>query len=473
MANITIDADLRASGLDLSPAKVLSLGLGVAVALWILWFALHLPGLALPPVVVGPAVLVGWTLFAGVGARMVRPGLAGAAAAGFVTALVGLAAFGAILVEQPDPARFAEGRVPLRPAAGLLTLGFLLTGTVLGLVSAVAAGAAARRPSLPSAIDDPWPARLAAVVAASFLPLVMLGGAVTSTESGMAVPGWPDTFGANMFLYPVSLMSQPRIYLEHSHRLFGTLAGICTVGLWLVVMLGPTTRRRYGIWVTALLVTVIIQGILGAQRVVLNNPFLGAVHGAVGQVVLAFAATLALWMTPRYRHLRSLEGLRTRPLRVFTTAALHISIAQLVLGALFRHLRRDGSEGAWHVIFTHIGLSFIVVALAILAGAVLMRFVREHGDRIRPVAGQIRGIAIGIHAVIGLQFLLGWIAFLAVLSADRREGVPTWEQLSDATPVPLSEAITATLHQFNGAIYLLLVMLAWAWARRLHRASTG
>ena len=34
--------------------------------------------------------------------------------------------------------------------------------------------------------------------------LISIGGIVTSTNSGMAVPDWPTTFGYNMFLYPLS-----------------------------------------------------------------------------------------------------------------------------------------------------------------------------------------------------------------------------------------------------------------------------
>ena len=40
-------------------------------------------------------------------------------------------------------------------------------------------------------------------VVATFI-LILLGGLVTSTDSGLAVPDWPTTFGYNMFLYPLS-----------------------------------------------------------------------------------------------------------------------------------------------------------------------------------------------------------------------------------------------------------------------------
>ncbi|MDQ7012697.1 MAG: COX15/CtaA family protein [Planctomycetota bacterium] len=458
-------------GLDLQPARVLTLGLGVTVGLWMVWFGLSLPALHLPQAVVVPTVLVAWLAFTMLGARLARPGLPVATLAGVLTALVSLMAFASTLVEQPDPALFADGVVPLKPTAWLFGLGFVVLGGVMGAAGAALAGAASRRPSLPDALDNPWLSRLAAVVAASFVPLVLLGGMVTSTESGMAVRGWPDTFGANMFLYPKSLQSHPRIFLEHSHRLFGTLAGFCTLTLWFVVVLNPSARKRFGAWTTGLLVAVVIQGLVGGYRVVENSPVLGALHGAFGQVVMAFAATLALWMAPRYRDLPSLAGLRTRPLRLLATAALHTSLLQLVLGSIYRHLRRDGNPGASHVLFTHIGLAFVVVTFAILAGAALSRFAREHREQMMSVAARVRGIGTGILVVVGLQFVLGWVALLGVMTADTREGIPTADELAGATAVPLAEAVTATIHQFNGAIYLVLVMLGWAWARRLHRAA--
>merc|ERR1712096_407890 len=38
------------------------------------------------------------------------------------------------------------------------------------------------------------------------LVLIFVGGLVTGTDAGMAVPDWPTTFGDNMFLYPLSQM---------------------------------------------------------------------------------------------------------------------------------------------------------------------------------------------------------------------------------------------------------------------------
>ena len=50
----------------------------------------------------------------------------------------------------------------------------------------------------------PWLHRLAVLTAVTTFILICMGGLVTSTGSGLAVPDWPTTFGYNMFLYPLS-----------------------------------------------------------------------------------------------------------------------------------------------------------------------------------------------------------------------------------------------------------------------------
>jgi hypothetical protein len=50
--------------------------------------------------------------------------------------------------------------------------------------------------------DSPWPHRVAILLACAVFPLIWVGGLVTTTDAGMAVPDWPTTYGYNMFLYP-------------------------------------------------------------------------------------------------------------------------------------------------------------------------------------------------------------------------------------------------------------------------------
>ena len=47
------------------------------------------------------------------------------------------------------------------------------------------------------------PYRIALLLTAVVFPLIWVGGLVTTTDAGMAVPDWPNTYGYNMFSYPI------------------------------------------------------------------------------------------------------------------------------------------------------------------------------------------------------------------------------------------------------------------------------
>ena len=87
-------------------------------------------------------------------------------------------------------------------------------------------------PSRPAYRRGPhWLAFLAAVFT---LPLLFVGGSVTTYRVGLAVPDWPTTFGINMFLY--DFWNAPfGVQVEHTHRLYGAAVGLATIGLtvWL------------------------------------------------------------------------------------------------------------------------------------------------------------------------------------------------------------------------------------------------
>src|SRR5438067_11454997 len=64
--------------------------------------------------------------------------------------------------------------------------------------------------------------------------LIVAGGLVTSTESGLSVPDWPTSYGWNMFTFPLEHMVGGILY-EHGHRLIASGVGFLTIGLalWL------------------------------------------------------------------------------------------------------------------------------------------------------------------------------------------------------------------------------------------------
>src|SRR5262249_39454042 len=102
---------------------------------------------------------------------------------------------------------------------------------------------------------------VAILVTGSVLVLICSGGLVTSHEAGMAVPDWPNSFGYNMFLFPVSRWVGGVLF-EHTHRLIASGVGLLTILLCLVTLIFE--RRR---WVKVLsglaVLAVILQGVLG------------------------------------------------------------------------------------------------------------------------------------------------------------------------------------------------------------------
>ncbi|MEY4300607.1 MAG: Heme synthase, partial [Verrucomicrobiota bacterium] len=88
--------------------------------------------------------------------------------------------------------------------------------------------------------------------------LLLSGGLVTSKGVGMTVPDWPNSYGYNMFLFPISRWTGG-IFYEHTHRLIASGVGLLTV--LLAALLWLTEPRR---WVRVLgfvaVAAVVLQG---------------------------------------------------------------------------------------------------------------------------------------------------------------------------------------------------------------------
>ena len=415
-------------------SSILALGLAMTVTMWAVAYVCRLPAVMAPSwllLILLLAAVAGWGMVAG---RRVGGWTVGLAA-GVTASVVNMLVLGSLL-GSPDA-------VGVRPSALWWIPGSMI---VVAGVAAVAAAFATHDPS----IRTDWTAMLSKIgVAATFL-LVIAGGLVTSHEAGLAVVDWPNTFGYNMFLYPLTRMTGG-IYYEHAHRLFGALVGLTTIllaaHLWRV-----DTRR----WVTRLAVlavgVVVLQGVLGGLRVtgrftlstsiedVAPSIGLAVAHGVLGQVFLGLMVVLAVVTSSRWRNgpervLR--PGADTdRSLQLWLVGAL---VVQLVLGAVQRHLAQG--------LLIHITLAAVVTLLAIVVGA------RAWGLYVgtRPVdrLGQM------LMAVVAVQVALG-IAALAVTQGRAVVGDPT-----------TLEVTMATAHQAGGATLLALSVTLALWTRRL------
>lgn len=430
-------------------------GFAGAIAMWLVWYPLHLPGLRVSPSIAGPLLLL---VLLGVIARGTK-GLGGRAipiglTAGLVSAGVNLLLLGNQLTEAgatPEDAANAS----FRPGAALIVVGFvglsLVAGLVGGLVGRQFGRGIERRPD--------WLAAFGLLAIAAMLPLVAAGGAVTSAGAGMAVPDWPGTYGANMFLYPIGLMADPRIYLEHTHRLFGTLVGLTTLVLMVAVLLSDRGRFSKSLTVVVF-IGVCVQGGLGAIRVTGINPGFGIVHGVLAQLILCATAILAASLTRTSREGLGVRSELARPVRKWTDLAIAALFMQLILAAMYRHL------DSGHALLTHMGFAVIATTMVLIAAFSLIRLSRDSGGN-----PTLRKIGTFLMHGVSLQVALGIAAFYLLPEGGGDERVVMPDQLENAPELPVAGVLVATAHQLIGACLLMGAALGAAWVRRARTES--
>lgn len=432
-------------------ARALVLGFRTALALWVIAFL----GRISPDLVPGQitvAFLIAAIFAGGISAgRLPNGGARDGAGVGFVAALVSLLLLGSLLMS-------GETRDWV-PSASLWIPGWLFAGTMLGALGATAG----RTWFPPIPVEPDWNARFARVAAVATLSLLAVGGLVTSRDAGLAVVDWPNSYGYNMFMYPLSRMTG-NIFYEHAHRLFGSLVGLMTIALF--VRLLVTDRRRWVHVVAGIaVVLVVIQGVLGGLRVTGHfttsvspeamrpNLGLAMVHGILAQLFLALMASLAAFNSPTWKKIEREEGAALpRPLTTDSQLTLIVwvlAFVQLLLGV---HLRHTGRGLMMHIVF-----SVAVVIPAVLVG---LRLVTQ--ARTSPLLRKIGSALLG-HT--GTQFLLGIGALIATGIAGTAEpGAPP--------PTGLHSVIVPTLHQTVGGLLFANITLAHLWCRRLLRADS-
>jgi cytochrome c oxidase assembly protein subunit 15 len=178
----------------------------------------------------------------------------------------------------------------------------------------------------------------AVLVAASTGILIFAGGLVTSTESGLSVPDWPNTYGHFMFFFPFEKMVGGIRY-EHTHRLIASTVGFLILAL--AAWLWRSEPRR---WVRRLgyiaLAAVITQGILGGITVLwyLPDP-ISIAHASLAQIVFCLTMTIALVTSGGWKRAYANNGpapddLMLRKIAAVTTGLLYL---QIVVGATMRH----------------------------------------------------------------------------------------------------------------------------------------
>jgi cytochrome c oxidase assembly protein subunit 15 len=173
--------------------------------------------------------------------------------------------------------------------------------------------------------------RYTKLVAAATFVLLLAGGMVTSTGSGLAVPDWPLSFGR--------LMPPMRggVLYEHGHRMVATFVGLLIVieAVWL-------WRSELRRWVKLLgwmaLVGVVLQGLLGGLTVLLRLPDLISIgHAVLAELVFAITLAIAVACSVGWQRARTGDRTIDRAVPVLTSITAGVVLVQIALGAAVRH----------------------------------------------------------------------------------------------------------------------------------------
>ena len=278
--------------------------------------------------------------------------------------------------------------------------------------------------------------RFAVLVSAATVLLIAAGGMVTSTDSGLAVPDWPNTFGTFMFAYPFEKMVGG-IFYEHGHRLIASTVGFLTIVL--AVWIWRTDDRR---WVRRLgfiaLAAVIVQGLLGGLTVLLLLPAPVSIgHAGLAQVFFCMTVALALVTSRGWRERpAAADDRRLRRLALATTILVYV---QILLGATVRHTEAGMAIPDFPLAYGALVPPFWSAAIAVhvahRAGAVIVTLAvvltTWHVWRVHRYTAQLAIPALLLLFLVAVQVTLGAFVVLSGL-----------------------EPVVNTAHVVNGALVL-------------------
>lgn len=214
--------------------------------------------------------------------------------------------------------------------------------------------------------DLRWPHRLAVVLVCATYPLIWIGGLVTTTKSGMAVPDWPSTYGYNMFLYPWEtwVYGPFDLFIEHGHRLLASLVGmLCIAFLGLAIWRRDRTLIVLG---GVALAVVLSQGILGGLRVVADKTTVARIHGCVGPLCLAWLVYVECYTSRRWQNVSPIESARGGTYLRLSIGFAVIAFLQIMLGSMLRHIPVGMDHGTFRAaVLFHVVTAFLVAAASV------------------------------------------------------------------------------------------------------------
>ena len=170
-------------------------------------------------------------------------------------------------------------------------------------------------------------ASLAAIVAN--IAIIVTGGVVRITGSGLGCPDWPTCEGGSVV--PQASTAEWHTFIEFGNRLMTFV--VLGVAVWVVLAARREARGRRGIWRLALVqpVGVLVQAVIGGVTVLTGlSPLVVATHLVASMVLVAAAVAL---------HDRATVGTGppaddVAPLRPLTAFVVVAAAAVVVIGTL-------------------------------------------------------------------------------------------------------------------------------------------
>ncbi len=267
--------------------------------------------------------------------------------------------------------------------------------------------------------------RFAVLTAICTFLLIVAGGLVTSTQSGLSVPDWPTTYGHFMFAFPLDQMVGG-IFFEHSHRMIASFVGFLTI--LLTIWLWKREQRR---WVRNLgfvaLGSVVAQGLLGGLTVLLLLPAAVSVaHAALAQSFFVIVSSIAVFTSDSWR-LTNDAALgperNSPPVTLLAGLTFGTVFIQLLFGALMRHTDAGLAVPDFPLAYGQIFPSLSQESIAQYNQQLVQSGIRLGGDE--PItSGQIVvHMAHRAWAVVVIMMVL-WTAFrlTKLRSIDKRFG---------------------------------------------------
>jgi cytochrome c oxidase assembly protein subunit 15 len=239
------------------------------------------------------------------------------------------------------------------------------------------------------------------------------------------------------------------VKFEHGHRMLAELVGLLTIAL--AVWVWRSDSRRWMKWLGAVaLGTVIAQGVLGGLTVLFFLPWwISSAHATLAQSFFCIVVSTALFTSRGW--------LETEPARVFdrgspslrmlTSLCVAAILAQLILGAAFRH---SGMK-----LLPHLISAAVVTALLIWTSS---RVLTNHAmpNAVRRPASFLLGLLL-------IQLCLGLASYLTRVQ---------WG--ADAAQPQLAMIASTVSHVIVGALLLATsVVLAIETRRHLAPASNA